>query len=270
MSSTRQAVLLAKVERIGEDDEVLKKKTRNIILTFLISLFLIGGGAYRYLSDSYSPGEDAVVALNSTDEVQVEVKEEYTAFVPIEKIEKVGLIFYQGGKVEEDTYAPLLKKIAEEGIPSYLAKMPFNLAVLDSDAANQIIEEETEIKDWFLAGHSLGGAMAANYAGDHPDDLEGLILLAAYSSVDLSEEDLSVLSIYGKEDEVLNMEKYEENQSFIPQTEERIIEGGNHAQFGDYGKQNGDGKADISARSQLDESVQVIQRFIKEALQKSN
>ena len=51
--------------------------------------------------------------------------------------------------------------------------------MLDADAADGLQQEHPEITAWYMAGHSLGGAMAANYVAAHYEDFDGLILLAA-------------------------------------------------------------------------------------------
>ena len=94
--------------------------------------------------------------------------------------------------------------------------------------------------------------MAASYLGDHMEEYAGLILLGSYSTENISDTDLEVLSIYGSEDQVLNRDKYEVNKKNLPQaTEEVIIDGGCHAYFGMYGEQDGDGKAAISNEEQI-------------------
>ena len=98
--------------------------------------------------------------------------------------------------------------MAEKGISSYLVNKPFNLAVFDISAADAVINGESNVEDWYLAGHSLGGAMASSYAKNNADQLTGLILLASYSAVDLTETNLPTLMIYGTADEVMNREKY--------------------------------------------------------------
>lgn len=85
--------------------------------------------------------------------------------------------------------------------------MPFNLAVFDIKAVNDVIEEESEIKNWYLAGHSLDGAMASSFAEDHLDQLEGLIFLPSYSAIDLTETYLPTLMVYGTKDQVMDREK---------------------------------------------------------------
>jgi hypothetical protein len=104
-------------------------------------------------------------------------------------------------------------------------------------------------------GHSLGGAMAASYAAAHDDKIDNLVLLAAYSLDDLTKADMDVYSFYGSEDKVLNMEKYQGCYGNLPTDKvEHVIEGGNHAYFGNYGEQDGDGTATIT-RDEQQETV---------------
>lgn len=241
----------------------MKKRTKNILLFVAMPLIILTVGAFAYLLDSYEPTIEAVSATNSTMMVEVVNQKDYLAFLPKEATGKNGLIFYQGGKVEAEAYAPLMQELAGKGIPSYLVHMPFNLAIFDINAADAVIREESDVVNWYLAGHSLGGAMASSYAEKNEDQLAGLILLASYSAVDLTEEDLSTLMIYGTADEVMNKETYEENRSFVPNAKELVLEGGNHAQFGDYGEQAGDGTATMSAYEQLKKTVEAIVIFIK-------
>ena len=139
----------------------------------------------------------------------------------------------------------------------FLVKMPLHLAVLGQNKADGILGEYP-YAHWYIGGHSLGGAVAALYAAEHADRLDGVILLAAYSTKEL-EEDEKVVLVYGPEDTVLNREKYRENLKNLPQgSVEHVIEGGNHAQFGSYGSQKGDGEARIPPEAQWEETVSVI------------
>ena len=141
--------------------------------------------------------------------------------------------------------------------------MPFHLAVFDINAADAIIEENPEIEHWYIGGHSLGAAMAATYVADNLDKIEGLYLLAGYSTADLSQSNLPVLAIYGSEDKVIDSEKVAEYRSNLPaNTIEETIVGGNHAQFARYGEQAGDGEATISIEEQLGYTISAINEFI--------
>lgn len=142
--------------------------------------------------------------------------------------------------------------------------MPFNLAVFDINAAEGIQEQYPEIENWYIGGHSLGGSMAAAYLAEHSNDFDGLILLGSYSTADLSDTDLGILSIYGSEDQVLNREKYETNKTNLPADfSEIVIEGGCHAYFGMYGVQDGDGTPGITNEEQINLTADAIVSMVK-------
>ena len=240
----------------------MKKRTRIILSVCLAVLVLFGIGGYAYVSDYYHADEIALEAMAyQTDSVQTEQDGNVTWFVP--ENSTTGLIFYPGGKVEHTAYAPLMRACAEQGILCALVQMPGNLAVLDANAADGLQQEHPEVTTWYIAGHSLGGAMASNYAAAHSEDFDGLILLAAYSTKDLTQTTLRVLSVYGSEDGVMNRESYEKNWSNLPaDTTEVILDGGCHAQFGSYGPQDGDGIPTISGEEQIRQTAEAITAFV--------
>lgn len=218
-----------------------------IIVAVLVVAFL------AYVSVYYHA--DQTAALESDEDVSVTQTAYGWKFDG--PSESAALIFYPGAKVDEKAYAPFLHQLAEEGMDVCLVKMPFHLAFFGIDRAEDIVSEE-DYADWYIGGHSLGGAMAAVYAAEHGDALDGVILCAAYPTKPL-DEDLTEVLIYGSEDGVLNMEKVEEGAQYAPSdVTEHVIEGGNHAQFGNYGEQKGDGTAEISAEKQQEEAVKVI------------
>ena len=216
-----------------------------------------------YVNDFYRADSEAIAAFAEGADVRSEILADgIIAFIP-EKAESA-IIFYPGGKVEYTAYVPLMQACAQQGILSVLVEMPFNLAVLDTDAAEGIQKNFPEIESWYIGGHSLGGSMAASYLADNADDYSGLVLLGAYSTADLSRSGLKVLSIYGSEDTVMNRQNYDENLSKLPADfTELIIDGGNHAGFGMYGIQEGDGEAEISAAEQIRVSAAAIAEFMK-------
>ena len=142
--------------------------------------------------------------------------------------------------------------------------MPFNLAVLDIDAADGIQGLYPDVEDWYLGGHSLGGSMAASYLAENKEDYEGLILLGSYSTADLSNTSLNVLSVYGSEDQVLNHEKYSQYKENLPTDfTELVLEGGCHAYFGMYGAQDGDGTPTLSNIEQIKLTADAITNLIR-------
>lgn len=153
------------------------------------------------------------------------------------------------------------QKLQIIGTDCFLVKMPCNIALFDSDAASKIIEKY-EYENWYLSGHSMGGAVATMYIEKNPENIKGAILLAAYPTNNMPDH-IKLLSIYGSEDGVLNMQKYNESKSYWSEnSKELVIVGGNHAQFGNYGKQNKDKEASISAENQQKQTIDSIIEFI--------
>lgn len=245
-----------------------RKKHKNLLIILGVLVLALGILGFWYLTDAYKPQQPAIEALQSTNDVTVIEGEDYISFEPKENKYQSGLIFYQGGKVEEEAYALLMRSLAENGISVYLVRMPFNLAVFNSDAAEEVLKVHEEINNWYLSGHSLGGVMAASFAEKIPEQLEGVIFLASYPAGDFSATSIDTLSIYGTNDEVLNTEAYFEAFNVLPKGKEEVIEGGNHAQFGNYGVQTGDGTAAISSKEQQKITVDGIVDFIEETAEK--
>ena len=239
-----------------------KKHLLRRVLCALLAVVLAACLAFGvYVSDYYHADPAADAALTSDETVSVTEQNGSLIFAPEDP--SAGLIFYPGGKVEYTAYAPLLHDLAADGILCVLVKMPCNLAVLDSNAANGIPEEFPDIAHWYIGGHSLGGAMAASYAGKHTDALDGLVLLAAYSTADLTSSGLRVYTTYGSEDGVLDREKYEADRTNLPtDTTEVVLEGGCHAGFGSYGAQKGDGTPTLSAEAQQQQTADALARWI--------
>lgn len=243
---------------------VTKKNKIKRVLGLILVVFLIMVGSFIfYIQDYYEASEQAVELMISTEEVEV-LDQDPIQFSPSTKDAKIGIIFYPGGKVDEVAYTPLLHPLTEDGYETFIVDMPFHLAVFDIDAADDIIVDNPEIESWYVGGHSLGAAMAAIYVEETIHKIDGLILLAGYSTADLSQSNIPVLSLYGSDDEVLDIEQMEGNRSNLPKDATEIeILGGNHAQFGLYGEQEGDGQATISPEEQLAITIEQIQDFIE-------
>lgn len=240
-----------------------KQKIRFITASAVLILAILAGVCAIYLGDYYRADPDAIGAFLPQGSTWKEEPDGTVVFNP-EGAAK-GLIFYPGGKVEHTAYIPLMQACAENGILCVLVEMPFRLAVFDISAADGIREEYPAIEDWYIGGHSLGGSMAASYVAAHTDDFAGLVLLGAYSTADLSESGLAVLSVYGSEDKVMNRENYENNKSNLPTDfTEVVIDGGCHANFGMYGTQNGDGTPTISNKDQIALTADAIVKMMHE------
>ncbi len=251
------------MRRNGRARERRRQKRRGIIRTTFVTLVIIVVCFGAYVGTYYHA--DTAATDSFLPELNVEAQtlsDGSIAYYP--EGATAGIIFYPGGKVEHTAYIPLMKALAENGIFTVLVKMPFNLAVFKPAAADGIREQFPDIESWYMAGHSLGGSMAASYVADNADSFDGLILLAAYSTDDLSEAGLEVLSVYGSLDEVRNEKKYEQYRKNLPEDlVEAVIEGGNHAGFGMYGAQKGDGEATITNTRQIKQTADIIAGFVK-------
>jgi predicted esterase len=232
------------------------KKFRWLILGFSL-LVLIFGGFTVWASLPYPPMPEALQALQSDADVLVQ-EEPWLVFQPTKPVSPTGLVLYPGGRVDPRAYAPLAHSIASQGYLTVIVPMPLNLAVLSPGKASQVLDSFPEIASWAIGGHSLGGAMAANFAIHHPGAVEGLLLLAAYpaSSDDLSSSSLEVVSIYATLDGFASLEEIDTSRSILPKDTLWVeIDGGNHSQFGWYGFQSGDNLATISREAQQNQVI---------------
>ncbi len=221
-------------------------------IVVVAALLLVVGGAIYVAPQPLLP--EAVVALASTDAVGFADEGDWLAFTPTDTSGTggtTGFIFYPGAKVPAAGYAPAAQAIATAGYPTYIAEMPLDLAVLDGNAAADIQAAHPEVTTWVIGGHSLGGVMAAGYAADHQDTVDGLALWASYPSGDISGADLVATSIYGTLDAGAERMASTETKAKLPASTTFVpIEGGNHEQMGWYTGQPNDPPATISRAEQ--------------------
>lgn len=237
------------------------KNRKGIVISIIVVLTLCTLGADMYRRNFYPASIEVSSVLEENTMIEVVEMEKGLVFVP--ETSKAGLIFYPGGMVEYTAYIPLMQEFAKEGILCVLLEMPLSLAVLDMEAAKGIQDFYPEVSSWYIGGHSLGGAMAASYLEKCEEDFSGLLLLAAYSSVDISNKDMDVISVYGDQDKVLNHDKYNEYHVNLPDSINTfVISGGNHSGFAFYGEQKGDGVASISKQEQIALTVEYSVKYM--------
>lgn len=226
-------------------------------LLLLLVPVLLAAGFVVWASTGPAPMPEALAALQSDDQVLVQ-EEPWIAFSPAGMEPSVGLVLYPGGRVDPRAYAPAARALAAEGYQVVIVPMPLNLAIFAPDRATEVMASFPEIGRWAIGGHSLGGAMAARFAHLHPDAVQGLALWASYPAAgnDLSDREVAVTSIFGTLDGVATGEEIAASRSLLPPDTTWVpIEGGNHAQFGFYGPQQGDNEAAIS---RLDQQEQIV------------
>jgi len=235
-----------------------KKSVIILIIVAVIFISLIIFSIY-YLNDYYKADDIVNDYLKSGDAVKVSNNNGTYFFDGYG--EDNAIIFYPGGKVENKAYAPLLYNLAKNGIDCFLIDMPFKLAIFNVNAADSIVDNYT-YKNWYMMGHSLGGVAVSMYT-EKSKDIKGIIMLAAYPNNKIK-DDIRLLSIYGSQDGVLNLKKYNDSKNnWNKESYEIIIEGGNHSNFGYYGFQKGDKEPKVTREEQQKRTLNEIIKFVK-------
>jgi hypothetical protein len=229
----------------------------------LVILFVLVG-VIKGLSGTLPANAAAVAASVSDDQVEVSLQPTILALVPKRVPLQCGMIFYPGARVSVQAYVPLLKPLAEAGILVVIPKMPLGFAVLDINRAADIETAYPQVTCWVIGGHSLGGSMAAEFAADYADQLDGIVFVASYPAKNTSLHELALqgLVIRGTLDGLVTQEDIDAVAGNFPlETRFLNLEGGNHAQFGDYGVQRGDGQATIAPMAQQLAASQAMLEF---------
>lgn len=236
-----------------------RKKLAGLVLSVLMLLGLSGFVWLKSASYRPSPAAEAVLSQPKAGYTLVD-EARFIQFVP-KTANGYQFVFYNGALVPAESYTPLAEALVEQGYRVYLLKTPLNLPVLAGQEALKVIADQ-DLDQVILAGHSLGGVIASQNAQELGTSLAGLVLLASYpaESTDLSSLSVPVLSITASKDQVINWDKYNQAKKLLPTSSHYVtIEGGNHAGFGDYGAQKGDGTSSISHSQQRQEIVAAIE-----------
>ncbi|MFP7732611.1 alpha/beta hydrolase [Priestia aryabhattai] len=206
------------------------------------------------------------------DEKKVVKKGGYYVFKPEANKEiKAGYIIYQGAKVEPLAYGYYTQQIANEGYLVAVVDSPFNMSFFSQNKATDIVKSYSKVPTWFIGGHSLGSVSTASYAYDHQKSIKGLVLLASYpmNKNNFSSSNYAILSLTGEKDGLSTPEKIKETKPLLSNNTEIVqVKGANHAQFGMYGKQKGDNKANISPKQQQDELVKRTVKWLNSQIEK--
>jgi len=237
------------------------RKWFKILTLGLAALVVVGAvGFYGWTRVArYAAFPEAVAVAEGAERVRG-----WTVFAPAGE-PVVGFVFYPGGLVDPVAYAPLMRRLADDGVLAVLVPMPLDLAVFGIGRAAAVIAEFPQVDTWVIGGHSLGGAMAAEFVKGNPAAVAGIALLASYpaASTDLSTLPIRAVSTYGTENGVTPPEGFEASLARLPPgTELVVIDGGNHAQFGYYGPQAGDGVATIPREEQQRQAAATLLAFL--------
>lgn len=231
-------------------------------LTFMVWLWL------SFQTQNLPEGvmlSDTAVTITETDRQII--------FRPTGSPSTTGLLFYPGAIVEPTAYAPLARSLAEAGYLTIIVKLPWRVAPLDSHEAQlwqttqDLMAKEQTVQRWILSGHSRGAAIAARTIYAHEEAFAGLILIGTTHpkspETSLAEAQLPITKIYGTADGLASQAEIEAFRIYLPDHTNLVeIKGGNHAQFGYYGRQLGDNTATISRESQQAATAVAILNFL--------
>lgn len=238
----------------------IHSKFVSAFLFALLFIAFLGFTVWAYTPSAPMP--QAIAALTPDATVQVTTTS-WVEFSPTQSSTQVGFIFYPGGRVDYQAYAPAAHAIAAQGFFVAIPSMPFNLAFFGSNRAEEVIAAHPEIHVWAVGGHSLGGVAASQFAASHTDEIQGLALWASYPADSITSVPIKVISISGSQDGLSTPAKIDASRAQLPaDTTWVVIEGGNHAQFGWYGPQGGDGPASISREDQQAQLVDAMTSFL--------
>ncbi|MVN86313.1 alpha/beta fold hydrolase [Deinococcus sp. HMF7620] len=203
-------------------------------------------------------GSDAQVAL-------VQVGGPALHIQPAAGAARTLLVLYPGGLVRPQAYEWLGRALSAQGVETVIPAFPADLAVLGPSRAAALIERFGAGKRVVLAGHSLGGAMAAQYAARQPGRVDGLLLMAAYpaGNVSLKDQQLPVLSLLAEQDGVAAPDAVRGGLDRLPAgTTLTVIPGAVHAFFGRYGPQKGDGLPTVTRAKAEEDILRAVTGFL--------
>ena len=268
MELNKPLITEEELKKQNEEKQRQKKRkiNKNIFKAVAVVVIIALVGSLAWLLNAYEPQDIARENLVSNSEVKV-VEGDITEFIPKDVVSYTGVIIYPGARVDVKAYAPLANRLAQNGYKVFAVDMPFNMAIFSSHKADKVIEENKDIENWIIVGHSLGGAMATNAISTN-NKIKGIVYLASYPSGDkIKDSGAKVLSIWGSKDGVINFDNMIKAKEDLPKDTQYVeIEGGNHSAFGDYGLQKGDTKSIISEDKQLDITVESICNFISDKI----
>ncbi|PSQ19837.1 alpha/beta hydrolase [Halobacteriales archaeon QS_8_69_26] len=231
--------------RLGRYWPEIRSQAKRLLVWLVAAAIVAVAVGLVWAGTPYEATDGSVEAVEDDDRVVVERTDGGYVLHPADGPAETGLVFYPGGRVDPNAYVGSLAGLVREAnVTVVIPRMPLNLAIFDygagqtglrSHAADEAMAEHPFVEHWYVGGHSLGGAMACRYAADHPDAVEGVVLYASYCDVDVSEGDLSAVSVVGANDTVLNRDAYERNRDNLPASARvAVLPGLNHTHFGSY------------------------------------
>jgi len=247
------------------------KRLRAVLVALLwLGIGTLLGFGIQYLPGPIKLGEDAALLVTSSASQQVKVTLEPGNIILATPAEPSGtvFVFYPGGLVAPQAYEFMARALAAQGVTVAIVAVPLELAVLAPNRADDVkrLLETKRVtpRKFVVGGHSLGGAMAAQYAAGHTVD--GLVLMGAYpaGNVNLSSKRFPVLDLAAELDGVAARPEVQDGLNRLPAgTRVTVLEGGVHSFFGRYGPQKGDGLPTVTRAEFEDRLLERLTAFLE-------
>jgi pimeloyl-ACP methyl ester carboxylesterase len=248
MTSAAVAAAPARHQPVGR----IRRRVRNVGVGALGALALAVIGFLIWTSTPYVADRGPVIDVWASSDVEVQYLDEGILMTPVgaaaaRSERPTGLVFVPGARVDAHAYMFQLSGVVEQhGVTVLITEPALNLAFFDFRGIDDFTTAAPNIDRWFVAGHSLGGVRACLMTAG--SGVEGLALFGSYCANDVSDLDLRVLSVAGENDLLSTPATIEQNATLLPGDARFItIDGANHASFGDYGVQSGDGERTITS-----------------------
>lgn len=233
------------MNRAGDRWTMLRRQGMRFAGWLLVAIMVVLTITVVYFATPYEVPDDQIEAVDAEGAVTVESTDEGYVLRPSNRTPEAGIVFYPGARVHPNAYVPSLAPVVREAnVTVVIPRMPMHLAIIDygvartglrDDAATRVMNRHPTIDEWYVGGHSLGGAMACRYARNNPKAVSGLILYASYCDQSIRGTDLAVLSVAGSADTVVNRNTYERNLENLPaDASVEELAGLNHSQFAGY------------------------------------
>lgn len=222
-----------------------------VTMTIIFSVIVIGLTVVSF--NAYKPLDEMYDAIETLDIASVEMNEYYDSYKLKVTNPKGQIVIIPGGLVYTESYLYLAYNLALNGYNVTLSKALFHLAILTPNYASRFLSSTLPN---IIIGHSLGGTVGGLITSKYPDKVDHLILLASYTTTKIDKA--STLLIQASNDEVINKDKFDDSLVNYSNYQMSEINGGNHAGFGWYGKQKGDGTATITTIDQQNQIIDII------------
>lgn len=244
----------------------IRRQGKRLSVWLVAVLLVTATGALVFLSTPYQPSPESIDAIEADDDVTLTETDQGYVIEPAAGSSEVGVVFYPGARVSPDAYVGSLADLSRRANATVVvARLSLNLAIVDygigqtpagSHAADRAMSQYPAVEEWYVGGHSLGGAMACRYVHSN-QEMSGLLLYASYCDVDISERSLAVVSVAGEADTVIDRDAYQRGLRNLPETATTAeLPGVNHSQFGTYrGQDKPSGTSYETAHRRLNDVV---------------